>query len=412
MSRRPDVTVPSPCLPPEQAEQIRAELERVLSNHLFRGSRRCQSLLRYITEQTLAGNTHALKERTLGVEVFDRPPDYDTSQEPVVRATASEIRKKLAQYYQENGGHSEIRIDLLPGSYVAEFHPVTVPEPVQEPRRASVIGLSLALAALAAVVLCAALLSHYQGSALDTFWSPVLRAPGTVLICVGQPIAYNLVSASAQDKLQKKEDSADPQLAGSDNGAIPRKDLIVLRDRYVALGDAICLARLASVFEGHRKAYRIRGEQSTSYADLKESPAVLIAAFDNQWTLQAAGQLRFTFEKDSAHDIDMVRDRAHPENKQWKLIGAWPHWNVTDDYAIVSLIRRDVNTDRPFVIAAGITEYGTMAAGDFLSNPQYFADALPILPRDWRTKNLQMVLHVPILHRTPGRPRVIAAHAW
>ena len=42
-----------------------------------------------------------MKERTLGVEVFGRPPDYDTNADPVVRVTAAEIRKKIAQFYHE-----------------------------------------------------------------------------------------------------------------------------------------------------------------------------------------------------------------------------------------------------------------------------------------------------------------------
>jgi len=95
MSRKPDVQVPTARLSPEKAEEIRSILEQVLASALFRGSRRCQSLLRFITERTLAGDTGSLKERTLGVEVFGREPDYDTGEDPIVRASAAEIRKKL-----------------------------------------------------------------------------------------------------------------------------------------------------------------------------------------------------------------------------------------------------------------------------------------------------------------------------
>src|ERR1035437_10265963 len=122
MSRKPDLHAPTPPLPPEKAEEVRALLEHVLGSHQFRGSRRCQILLRHITQRTLAGDTRSFKEGTLGIEVFGRAPDYDTSQDPIVRAGAAEIRKKLAQYYQEPGHESEVRIELLSGSYIAEFH--------------------------------------------------------------------------------------------------------------------------------------------------------------------------------------------------------------------------------------------------------------------------------------------------
>jgi len=414
-------------------------LEQVLGNHLFRGSRRCQILLRHITEQTLAGETSSLKERTLGIEVFGRAADYDTSQDPIVRASAAEIRKKLAQYYQELGHESEARIELPSGSYIAEFHfnggagrevaagadiapevrpvvapvaaSVAAPKPVG--KRYAVITGGVAGVALLALALTLAL-PGWQRSDLDQLWSPLLKAPGPVLICVGQPVAYNLRSAQAQDAIQGFEVPPPPASPGAPPSAqrvIREDDLIILSDRYVALGDAVCLVHLTSLLERYRKPYRVRGERSTTFADLRDTPAVLIAAFDNPWTLRTAGQLRFTFRKDSAHDTDMVHDRQHPENTEWKLTGAWPNWDIPNDYAIVSRIL-DTATDRPVVIAAGITQYGTLAAGEFLSSQEYFSEAVRQFPRDWQKKNLQIVLRVPVVHRMSGRPRILATHVW
>jgi hypothetical protein len=169
--------------------------------------------------------------------------------------------------------------------------------------------------------------------------------------------------------------------------------------------------RLSSKLERYGKPYRIRGERSTSFADLRDTPAVLIGAFDNPWTLRTAGQLRFTFSKDTAREIDMVVDRQHPEKRDWMLTGAWPNWDVPYDYAIVSRIL-DTTTDRPVIIAAGITQYGTMAAGEFLSNPEYFSEAVGKFPRSWQKKNLQIVLGVPVVNRIPGHPRVLSTHVW
>jgi hypothetical protein len=186
---------------------------------------------------------------------------------------------------------------------------------------------------------------------------------------------------------------------------------VILWDRYVVLGDVECLLRLASLFEKTGKLYHIRGERSTSFADLSEDPAVLIGAFDNQWTLRAAGQLRFTFVKNAARDTDLVRDQQHPDNTAWNLTGHWPYWDVTYDYAIVSRIL-NTTTLHPLVIAAGITQYGTMAAGEFLTNREYFAEAAPQLPRGWEKKNLQIVLRVPVVNRVPGHPRILTVHVW
>jgi hypothetical protein len=64
------------------------------------------------------------------------------------------------------------------------------------------------------------------------------------------------------------------------------------------------------------------------------------------------------------------------------------------------------------VIAAGITQYGTMATGEFLTTPEYLSEAVSKLPDDWPKKNLQIVLRVPVVRGSPGRPRVLATHVW
>ncbi len=127
--------------PLSEAERaaIREQLERILLSPLFKNSKRYPNLLRYIVEHTLEGHKAELKERTLGVEVFARSPGYDTNADPIVRAAAGEIRKRIAQYYHEPGHESELRIDLVPGSYVPEFGmpaPTPAPrQPVPEPPR-------------------------------------------------------------------------------------------------------------------------------------------------------------------------------------------------------------------------------------------------------------------------------------
>jgi len=413
MSRKAELHAPAPHLPPEKAEDVHSELERILASSLFRGSRRCQGLLRRITEQTLAGDTDSLKERTLGIEVFGRPADYDTSQDPVVRASAAEVRKKLAQYYQEAGRESLVHIELAAGSYIAEFHfaapPAVAAAPPARPRKRYALAAGSVLSAGLLVLVFMLTLPDWRRSDLDRLWEPVLKAPGPILVCVGLQAAYNPRSVEAQDAIEGVVPP--PSGAPAHHRMIREEDLILLRNRYVALDDALCLVRLTSLLERFRKPYRIRAEPFTSFADLRDAPNVLIGAFDNPWTLRVAGQLRFTFHKDSVHDIGMVYDRQHPENREWVLANSWPQWDVSVDYAIVSRMY-DPATDRPVIIVAGLTQYGTFAAGEFLSNPEYFAEAARQLPKGWPKKNLQIVLRVPVVNRTSGRPRVLATYVW
>ena len=101
---------------------IEQALGRVLMGSCFRSSAQCQALLRYIVEHSLAHEDEMLRERVIGIEVFGRPPDYDSGNDPIVRARAAEIRKRLAQHYLGSEGASEeIRIEVPSGSYRAVF---------------------------------------------------------------------------------------------------------------------------------------------------------------------------------------------------------------------------------------------------------------------------------------------------
>src|ERR1035441_5536379 len=112
--RRPETT------PGKDA--ILEQLERLLAHPAFKSSKRCLTLLRYVVEHNLSGEGEPPKERTLGMAVFGRPAEYDTNADPIVRATAGEVRKRIAQYYHEPERDGELRIDLRPGSYTPQFH--------------------------------------------------------------------------------------------------------------------------------------------------------------------------------------------------------------------------------------------------------------------------------------------------
>lgn len=112
----------APALEEWQEGAVRDELSRLLESPAFRTSKRCREFLEYIVHHTISGPAGTLKERSIGVELFQLPQDFDTGQHTIVRVTANEVRKKLAQsYLTENGASHPVRIELPPGSYSADF---------------------------------------------------------------------------------------------------------------------------------------------------------------------------------------------------------------------------------------------------------------------------------------------------
>lgn len=104
-------------------DSIRAQLQKVVASGIFARSDRLIRFLRFCVEQVLAGGADCLKEQTLGIEVFDRKPDYDPRIDPIVRVEARRLRSKLKAYYSSNGHQDQVLIELPKGSYVPVFRP-------------------------------------------------------------------------------------------------------------------------------------------------------------------------------------------------------------------------------------------------------------------------------------------------
>src|SRR6204780_2413507 len=107
---------------PEQAVLIRRHLQQVLASHAFAGSKRTQDFLELIVSHALEGEFDQLRERMIGAEMLGRPIGYATGRDSVVRVKATDVRKKLAQYYAEARERPAIRIELPSGAYVPRFH--------------------------------------------------------------------------------------------------------------------------------------------------------------------------------------------------------------------------------------------------------------------------------------------------
>jgi TolB-like protein/Tfp pilus assembly protein PilF len=111
-----------PELSPERVAAVREHLKELTASQAFAGSRRAQDFLLLIVEHALAGRFDSLRERMIGAEMFGRPIDYDTANDAVVRVKATEVRKKLAQYYLGVRKPPTLRIEIPAGSYVPKFH--------------------------------------------------------------------------------------------------------------------------------------------------------------------------------------------------------------------------------------------------------------------------------------------------
>ncbi len=398
----PDAESPAPI----SEERIREELSRVLSCHEFRSSKRSQDFLRYVVEHTLSGRGDMLKERTIGIEVFGRSTSYDPSDDATVRVKAGEVRKRLGLYYSDQGARNPMRIELPSGTYVPEFHPGAAPA-APEPAVVDVIAavpppaaaveskrvLTLRRAAAAALVLLtgAAIVwfaTRAAATPLDEFWAPVLQGASPVSVCAA------FVPVWSMDR--------DPAVTGP----LHPEDFVELTDQFVGGGDLIATSRLTAMLTRLRRPYRVRVGNDVSFADFRTGPVILVGYSYTRWK-EISRQMRY-FIDGSQGPIGITDNGAATK---WTLPNLPRDRRTAEDYAIVSRVFHP-DTHAMLVELAGITQYGTDAAGDLVTNPELMAEALHDAPSGWQKKNLQLVLHVKVISGAPSSPRVVARYFW
>jgi hypothetical protein len=438
-----------------EKKSVLRELNSILNSPIFHPSKRGQQFLSYVVRHRLEGNQDRLKERTIGVDLFQRPVGYATGDDPVVRVQAGEVRRRLDQYYQAHPNSSEVRIELHVGSYSPEFRWVRPEKPAELPslppaepeshETAQTVGIAqetrqaeapsstetahdsrkhmwlrwavpaVGLAILGGLVLTGWTIyrAKKQQSVLQKFWAPALSSQEPVLICLAKPSVYrpsvNLYQRHSKTPeiflgqfarlTQKPELGPDDKLAWSDMEEYP--------DYGLASGDVYTAIGLSSLFGQIGKKNQVRIGGDYSFEDLRSSPAVVIGAFNNRWTMQLTSNLHFKFVDEGNDSI--IREDG-PSGKRW-YSKVDSNGKATEDYAVVTRLLNST-TGQFVVVVAGIKSYGTQAAGEFVSNPVYLQSGFRTASPGWEGRNMQIVLQTAVTDGLPSPPEVAAIYIW
>ncbi len=409
-------------------EAVRLQVSRLLDDPLFHHSQRYSSLLKYIVERSLEGAFTSLKERVIGVEVFGRPADYDTSIDSTVRVVANEVRKRLAVYYAHPTHKDELHIDVPVRSYIAEFKWVESPEErmsdqavvhttISEPAHIEVESQEIPLlvresrfksratylALLSFILLAVGGSTLYirlwsPMSVLDQFWAPMATGSQPTLICISSSPNPAPGTASGQS------DTPQPQAA--------QKLYEFTSQRVnVSMTDVTAASGIARLLHTQGKDSVIRPAHGTNLADLQAAPAVLLGSFTNEWAVRFGSGLHFRLKKDSDFGLRWIEDSTNPSNKAWIVDMSAPNEQVANDYALVSRVL-DLSTGRWWIGISGLTGTGTLAAYQLTTDPKMMRTLTAELPKGWENKNLQFVVQVRTIQGSPGASHVVAKYIW
>ncbi|GGH05695.1 hypothetical protein GCM10011586_22350 [Silvibacterium dinghuense] len=386
----------------------------------------------------------------IGIEVFRRSSDYDTATDPIVRVTAGEIRKRLAQYYQEPDHHRELRIELPLGSYMPVFMEPAASTGEEHDGGESETSHRYVLPSDDPALLMPAESKQKNGSTAHALsdisdsimlrkhhFLPLLSIGGTIFLLLS--VAFVIFSHAYIRKPQEdtglayvwnpfwNTDSSTLIVLGTHSldkdghdlspGEIPEmgKDTTMLssmiRSDMVPISDLVSVETLVRPLADHRRKYSVRAAHETTFEQIQQGPVLLIGAFDNPWTLRLTENLPYVFRA-GKNGVNWIVDRQRPQNQwgfDWSFDSAQQARGSSRDYAIVAGFF-DADIQQHVLVAAGIGKSGTAAAAEFLSTNGYLKSWLAHAPA--QKNNFEIVLTTETMDAQQGPPRVVQMQTW
>jgi hypothetical protein len=415
---REEPSTPGLTLVQPSPEEIRQHLDKILAGDEFCSSRRSSELLRHIVERALAGHAESLKERLLGVEIFHRRSDYDTGTDAIVRVTASDVRRRLANFYTEHPAQP-MRISLPLGSYVPDFVPLESHEassgtvtlqqgvcgesdqtdrapiagqpanpPVETgipylPRRTGSTALTLCVAMAIALAAGWWLRGAVHGSGIPqdgrnySFYNDLLGPIGEkskeeteialtnphVLLYLGLNNAGPPLGESPKDIPVPVEMAAVLNETANDNQAsFPLHHFFVDTTNYTGIGEATAAFGLARLLQATGRSAQLTSERFLNWENARQEQLVILGAPHEsafvQSTLSAAN---FTIGYDSIQN-------AHPLPGEQASYTKSHHGDVLQDYGLIWMTKSPSGTR--VLVLAGLSSAGTAGVGEFFSDPE------------------------------------------
>lgn len=422
-------------------QEILRTLRAVLESTHFSKSKRYPALLDFAVRTALEDPSAFPKERTVGITVFGRSADYDTSSDPVVRIAAGEVRRRLNLYFSEHP-EAPLRIDLPIGSYRAEFHtraahdgtisplhhaeasveahapanvsvlntfpkaaaetteaspqelhPHSVPHaPLAHGRRLQAVAAALVLASVA---VGAGVWRHFHEAARTDFWSPLLSGGKAAWILVGQKNPDGTTSAAAPA------------------GSVAATPATTTEERpNLVLDDAIVAGQVCSIFREYGSECRISPATAADPKDLDGKPLVLIGGFNNVLTQRVLAGQPYRFEHNTAMDQRDIVERTPNGDVVMGAVGQEPAGALRlRDYAVIGRFRSDI-THSDVVVLAGLGVPGTDSAAQFLLSPDKMRALLANAPKGWSGKNVEAVLRIDAVQGTTPEVQVVGSRFW
>ena len=391
------------------------QVQRIAASSTFRNAPTLQTLFRFLATRVLEEHSEDIKEYTIGVEALARRPDFDPKTDPIVRVQVYRLRQKLKEYYEAEGAHDAVFVEIPKGHYLPRFevltslpanlHSLPAPEPHAEAEviaraghkkryvefSATVLVIGVVLFVLAYVAGfwtekyrhrdqqdVPALASQWSAAVstdpVKAFWSPLLQEDSSPIIAYADAI---FLLDGSSDLFRFRHGASDNRGApvdlhlarqyASNSALVAKAGPLYYDNGYTGTGELQGVANLTSLFTQMGATPIVESSYDITTEDLKQHNVILLGSpFQNVAVEQLPVNGDFQFiDPASVHDLWsgwIVNSHPQANEKSIYRTERDPSTQILKaDYALISF-EPGVVPGRHIVNIGGLDTTGTQGA--------------------------------------------------
>ena len=393
-------------------EEKLEQLEKVLQSRILHGSESLRAFLRYVVLKAVDHQEGDLKEYTIATEVFGRNSNYDPRSDSVVRVQAGRLRSKLHEYYEGEGKADKVLIDLPKGHYAPVFTPRDQPDlrvaqaadpgvvaiDQTQPKKDKWTRIAFAVCVLL-LLIAVGLAVRYRSDAsklaesirtktephdlqaLGSLWGDFFRSSEPILLVFSNTLFEG--TAETGMKLVKPWDSPVPSSgspAGLQGSGSQKQQPHVLTEHYTGTGEVMGAYFLGDLFARMDRPLRVKRSLLLNWEDLKTTNIVVLGSPAENYLLRNLPQeqdfvFRSTKDQRGNSTFGLVNTKPRPGEQEFYLATQEgpSRSQIAEDYALISMLQ-GLEADRRLLILAGVTTFGTQAAAEYVTKPEYIKE--------------------------------------
>ncbi len=422
-----------------------------LAQRVVAGPHLCHSpllskFLLFVVAETLEGRGNEITEHQIGVRVFDRPSNYSTLEDNIVRSYARQLRKRLAEHFADQGNSEALRIDIPLGGYVPVFipaeesgkrEPVRLPVPPQsqfhpaEPHKQGAEQAARSRSRAMRILLRVVLAAAYSAALIGVAWYAAKRAPAPQkaqepahalwAALFGGPANCYIVPSDAGfnllEDLSRRPVPLAEYIAGTYR-SLPLRGVDAhsaedLRSQqltpFVDLQISSAFAHLA---EDNPQRVFIRFPRDLQLDDLKNANAVIIGSVgSNPWAAIAESNANFRIVYRSGMQGALI-ENTKPQPGEAASYAS--HWNepAHETFALIGFLP-NLSGNGHLLVLEGLDVAGTQAAAEMLLHPSAIDPILKNAARaDGSLRNFEVLLRSTSIESNATATQVIASRIY